>query len=189
GVLLLAAAFDGELRPRDLIDLWGVAANLRRAMAIEPLHRLGLLYGLWAIRNTRRWERVAPAESVFDLCRGGAGGRLLKQYPDLLLVYHPDPHTESDPGPVLVCGRGVVVGGVMAAAPDADVRVVKGVRSGYELIFGRHRLKLDRRPPDGFAEVIRDWLKFRATVLLPYIDGYLEPGSQEVARRVLGPFR
>src|SRR5262249_2585265 len=80
-------------------------------------------------------------------------------------------------------------GAGVAADPAADVRVVKGGRSGYELIFGRHRLKLDRRPPDSFAEVVRGWLKFRATVLLPYIDGYLEPGSREVASRVLGPFR
>jgi hypothetical protein len=188
-VLLIAAAFDGGLRPRDLIDLWAAAPALRRTMAVEPLHRLGLLYGLWALRHTKRWERVAPAETVFDLGRTAAGGRLLKQYPDLLLAHYPDPDTESDLGPVLVCGRGVVVGGAMTSDPDADVRVMKAARGGYEVVFGRHRLKVERRPPDSFSDVLRGWLKFRATVLLPYIDGYLEPGAPEVTNRVLGPFR
>lgn len=188
-MLLIAAAFDGGLRPKDLIDLWGVAPNLRRAMAVEPLHRLGLLYGLWAQRNIRRWERVGKADSVFDLARGPAGGRFLQQLPDLLLALDLDPDTEADLGPVLVCGRGVALGGVMVANPDADVRVAKSPRGGFELTFGRHRLRMEHRPPDDFAETLRGWLQVRATVLLPYIDGYLEPGPADVTARVLGPFR
>lgn len=188
-MLLIAAAFDGGLRPKDLIDLWSVAPNLRRAMAVEPRHRLGLLYGLWAQRNIRRWERVGKADSVFDLARGPAGGRFLKQLPDLLLAHDLDPDTDADLGPVLVCGRGVALGGAMISNPDAEVRVVKAARGGYELIFGRHRLKVERRPPDDFAERLRGWLQVRATVLLPYIDGYLDPGPADVSNRVLGPFR
>ncbi|MDB5310583.1 MAG: hypothetical protein JWO38_4785 [Gemmataceae bacterium] len=192
-VLLLAAAFDAGLRPRDLIDLWAVAPNLRRAMGVEPLHRLGLLYGVWSMRAARRWERVGPADAVYDLARvaPNISGRVLREFPDLLLYHHPAPEVEDQLGPVLVCARGVVVGGQMVADPDADVRATKTGRfgSGYELAFGPHRLRLDRRPPDDFTETVREWLRFRAKVLLPYIDGYLEPGSPEVAARVLGPFR
>jgi hypothetical protein len=188
-MLLIAAAFDGGLRPRDLIDLWGVAPGLRKAMAVEPLHRLGLLYGLWALRNIRRWEKVGKADSVFDLARGPVGGRFLRQFPDLLLAHDLDPDSEADLGPVLVCGRGVAVGGAMVSNPDAEIRVVKGPRGGFELVYGRHRLRMEHRPPDGFAEKLRGWLQLRATVLLPYIDGYLEPGSPDVTNRVLGPFR
>lgn len=191
-VLLLAAAFDAGLKPRDLIDLWTVAPNLRAAMALEPLHRLALFAGVWHLRNSRRWERIAPADTVFELCRvsPNLSGRVLPDYPDLLLYHRPDPAIESQLGPVLVCGRGVMVGGVMVADPDADVRVVKLGRfgGGYDLAFGPHRLRLTRKPPDDFAETLRGWLHFRATVLLPYIDGYLEPGSREVYERLLAPF-
>jgi hypothetical protein len=92
---------------------------------------------------------------------------------------------------VLVCARGVVVGGRLVSNPDADVRVVKGGRfgGGYELEFGPHRLRLARKPPDDFTDAVRGWLRFRATALLPYLDGYLAPGSPAVAERVLGPFR
>ena len=88
-------------------------------------------------------------------------------------------------GPGLVCGRGVVVAGHLTADPDADVRLVA---NGRELVFGRHRLELPRRLPDEFPELRKKWLRFRAEGLLPFIDGYLAPGSADVARRVLGPF-
>jgi hypothetical protein len=192
-VLLLAAAFDAGLKPRDLIDLWAVAPNLRRVMAIEPLHRLGLLHGLWSIRQARRWERVAPADSVYELARNAPNisGRVLGQFPDLLLFHRPDADTDRDLGPVLVCSRGVVVGGQTTADPDAEVRVAKGGRlgGGYELVFGPHRLRLSRKPPDDFIDTVRGWLRFRASALLPYIDSYLTPGSRDVNERVLGPFR
>lgn len=189
--LLLAAAFDAGLNPRNLIDLWAVAPALRRAMAVEPLHRLGLLHGVWTMRPARRWEQVAPAESVFDLCRTSPNisGRLLRDFPDLLLYHRPDPDTFDQLGPVLVCARGVVVGGQMVADPDADVKVVKGGRpGGYELVFGRHRLRLVHRPAGDFAGTVREWLRFRAWALLPLLDNYLAPGSRAVAARVLGPF-
>ena len=37
------------------------------AMAVEPAHRLGLLYGLWQIRSVRKWEQIAPADTAFEL--------------------------------------------------------------------------------------------------------------------------
>jgi hypothetical protein len=175
-----------------LIDLWAVAPNLRRAMIVEPLHRLALLQGVWAMRPARRWERIASADSVYDLCRIAphVSGRILADYPDLLLYHRPDPDTEAQLGPVLVCARGVAVGGRMLADPDAEVRIVKAGRfgGGFELIFGPHRLALDHKPVGEFAEMLREWLRFRAWALLPLLDNYLAPGSPEVAKRVLGPF-
>jgi hypothetical protein len=191
-VLLVAAAFDAGLKPRDLLDLWAVAPALRRVAAVEPPHRLGLLHGVWLLRNVRRWERVAPADTVFELARTApnVSGRVLAEFPDLLLYHRTDPDLDRDLGPVLVCTRGVVVGGQLAADPDAEVRQAKAGRfgGGYELTFGRHRVRLTRKLPDEFLEAVRGWLRFRANVLLPHIDGYLDPGSPEVAGRVLGPF-
>jgi hypothetical protein len=191
-ILLAAAAFGAGLKPRDLIDLWAVAPALGRVMAVEPAHRLGLLHGVWLLRNVRRWERVGPADTAFELCKVAphVSGRVLAEFPDLLLYHRTDPDIDRDIGPVLVCTRGVVVGGQLAADPDAEVSQAKLGRfgGGYGLTFGRHRIRLARKLPDDFLEAVRGWLRFRAGVLLPHIDGYLDPGSPEVAGRVLGPF-
>jgi hypothetical protein len=186
-VLLVAAAFEAGLVPRDLRDLWAAAPNLRRAMAVEPSHRLGLLFGLWRTRDAKAWKSVAEAHTVFDLARRlpRTAAGVLARFPDLMLYHRPEPVAEALVGPVLVCARGVVVGGELAADPDAEVRLAAG---GRELVFGRHRIALPRKLPDDFADTVRAWLRFRAEGLLPFIDGYLAPGSAEVARRVLGPF-
>jgi hypothetical protein len=85
----------------------------------------------------------------------------------------------------MVCSRGVAVAGFLTADPDADVRLKADER---ELVFGRHRIEVSRRLPAEFPELLTKWLRFRAEVLLPFIDGYLSSGSAEVSRRVLGPF-
>lgn len=205
-VLLIAAAFDAGLRPRTLIDLWGVAPNLRRAMSVEPLFRLGLLAGVWQTRNSRPWEPagktgvksasrsrgVAAADSVFELCKTApnVSGRVLAEFPDLLLYHRPERAIEDEVGAVLVCARGVSVAGVVVADPDAEIEVVKGGRFGgaFELVFGPHRVKLTRKLSDDFLDRLREWLRFRADVLLPFIDGYLEPASVDLTRRVLSPY-
>ena len=191
-ILLLGAAFEAGLKPRDLIDLWNVAPNLRQATIVEPLHRLALLQGVWAMRAARRWELIAPADSAFDLCRIAphASGRILAEFPDLLLFHRPDPDTESQLGPVLICARGIAIGGHLIADPDAEVRIEKSGRfgGGYELIFGPHRLPLERQPVGNFAEVIKEWLRFRAWALLPLLDNYLAPSALKVAERMMRPF-
>lgn len=190
-VHLLATAFDAGLRPRDVRDLWAVCPTLGTAMTVEPAHRLGLLHGLRSLQTGRRWGRVAPAETVFELARNApdVAGRVLAHFPDVLLYHRPDEATENELGPVLVCGRGVVVGGAYVTDPDAEVRVSKAGRSEFELVYGRHRLKLTHRPTEEFLAAVRGWLRFRSEVLLPFIDDYLAPGPAAVSERVRGPFR
>jgi hypothetical protein len=143
------------------------------------------------MRPTRRWESIAPAESVYDLCRIApvVSGRILADYPDLLLFHRTDPDTEAQLGPVLICARGIAIGGRMLADPDADVRVVKDGRSGTELLFGPHRLPLEHTPAGDLPGILREWLRFRTWALLPLLDNYMSPGSPEIAKRVLAPFQ
>jgi len=186
-VLLLAAAFAAGLKPRDLIDVWAVAPHLRRAMAVEPPHRLGLFHAVWGMRHTRGWEAVGPAVSAFELARVAphVSARVLADFPDALLVQRfPD---APDLGPLVVCCRGVALNGFLVADPEAEVGVTKDGR-GYEVAFGRHRFVVGAKPPDGFADLVRDWLAYRARVLLPHLDGYLAPGSAEVSGRVMWPY-
>jgi predicted RNA-binding Zn-ribbon protein involved in translation (DUF1610 family) len=193
-ILLLDAAFDAGLKPRDILDLFAAAPNLRRAMVVEPVHRLGLLYGVWSLRNAGRWERIAPADSVYELCRSAPNisGRVLLEYPDLLLYHRPtNPTAAEELGPVLICARGVVVGGVMASDPYTEVEVVKAGRFSATtvFVFGPHRLSVSRPPADEFSKTVSAWLRFRVTALLPFIDRVLEPGPPEILARVLWPFR
>ena len=192
-MMLLDAAFESGLKPRDLVEVWHVAPHLHRAMLIEPLHRIALLQVVWDMRAARRWERIASADSVFDLCRIAphASGRILADYPDLLLHHRPDPDTESQLGPILICARGIAIGGIIVADPDVDVRIEKTGRYGtaFELILGSHRVPLERRPVGDFAGTIKDWLRFRSWSLLPLLDNYLTPRSPPVVARLLRPFQ
>ncbi|MFO0851493.1 MAG: hypothetical protein U0871_23485 [Gemmataceae bacterium] len=72
-------------------------------------------------------------------------------------------------GPVLVLGRGVSVGGVTVADPDARVEVVQ-TANGPRLVFGTHQIELTGRLPARAAELLRGWLRFRADKLLPLAD-------------------
>jgi len=186
-ILLVGAAFEAGLVPRDLIDLWAGAANLKRAMAVEPSHRLGLLFGVWRTQAAKAWESVAPADTVFDLARTSppTAARVLARFPDLLLFHRPEPRVEELIGPVMVCSRGIALDEYLTADPDASVRLVAG---GQELVLGRHRIEVARRLPEEFPELIQKWLRFRTEKLLPFTDGYLSPGLVEVPRRVLGPY-
>jgi predicted RNA-binding Zn-ribbon protein involved in translation (DUF1610 family) len=189
-VLALAAAFEAGFSPRNLSELWAVAPHLKRLMGVEPLHRIALLQGVWKMQPNRGWERIARAESVFELCRSAPNisGRLLADFPDLLLCHRPDPDTEAQLGPVLICTRGIVVGGRMLADPQTDVSLEK-VGGRIELQFGTHRFTLERTPAGDLAEVIREWLRFRAWALLPLLDNYLLVRSSAIAARALQPFR
>jgi hypothetical protein len=186
-ILLLESAFEAGLAPRDLIHLWVAAPNLRRAMAVEPTHRLGLLFGIWRSRKSKSWESVARAETVFTLARNSppTAAHLLAQYPDLLLVHRPDRDSELLVGPVLVCARGIAIDGVFTADPGAEVRLTS---EGRVLVFGRHRLDVSRRLSADLPVLIKKWLRYRAEVLVPFIEESLASGSEEVVQRVLGPF-
>jgi len=193
-ILLLGAAFDAGLRPRDLLSLFAAAPNLRRAMAVEPIHRLGLLFGVWSQQQARRWERVAAADSVFELCRSAPNisTRVMLEYPDLLLYHRPaDPTAAEELGPVLTCARGIVIAGRMVTDPYAEVEVTRGARSEGPavFIFGQHRLPLSRPTGDEFADAVHGWLRFRVTAILPYIDTVMTPGSPEALMNLLRSFR
>jgi hypothetical protein len=186
-ILLLAAAFEAGLVPRDLLMLWAGAPNLKRAMAVEPTHRLGLLFGLWQAREAQAWHSVGHGNTVFELTRRfpRTASGVLARFPDLLLYHRPEREVEDLIGPVLVCARGVAVAGNLTADPDADVRLARG---GRELIFGHHHIEVPTKLPADLPEMLRKWLQFRAEALVPFIDGYRMPGSKDIAKHVLGPF-
>lgn len=186
-VLLLAAAFEAGLVPRDLFDVWAAAPNLKRVMSVEPTHRLGLVFGLWRTREGASWHSVGHGDTVFDIARKlprDAAG-VLDRFPDLLLSHRPERGVEDLIGPVLICARGVAIAGLLTADPDAEVRLDAG---GKVLIFGRHRIEVRSPLPDDFSDTVQRWLQFRAEWLLTLGEGYLSDGTPAVTERVLAPF-
>jgi hypothetical protein len=186
-ILLLQAAFDAGLAPRDLAHLWAGAPYLRRAMLVEPTHRVGLLFGLWRSRATTPWRSIGDAVTVYDLARSAppTAARLLAQFPDFLLLHRPKGNLEGLLGPILVCARGVSIGGVITADPDAEVRLAN---EGRRLIFGRHRLDVGIPLVGEVPDLLASWLRFRTEVLMPFVEESASTGPEAVVRRILGPF-
>lgn len=190
-ILVLDAAFAAGYTPRGLADLWAACPRLRELAAVESLSRLGLQHVVWALREERPWDALVPAGTVFELARVAPtlSGRVLDQHPDLLLFHRTPPAVDEALGWVLVTARGVVVGGMVVADPDAEVRIDGGRLIGSAtLVFGTHRLPLPRRPPAELVTTLRRLLRVRTELLLPRLDAALaaSPSPQqlgELARR------
>ena len=184
-VLLIGAAFEALLTPRDLLDLWAVAPRLKRAMLCEPSHRLGLLFGAWTAREAMTLPGV---ESVFRFCRTSPNqsGTITAATGDLLFVCR----LAEELGLILVCGRGVVIGDAIASSPASVVAVHRIDRPGdspFELRVGPHRFPLTTPPHPELVPTIRELLRFRHDVLLPPVEHYLEPQSEAARYRILRP--
>jgi hypothetical protein len=186
-ILLLAAAFESGLGPGGLQELWSGAPHLKQTMAPEPLHRLGFLFGLWGLRQVRSWDEVASAETVFELARTSPhrAAHLLAEFPDLLLVQRLEPTVEVLIGPILVCCRGVAVGSVLTADPDTEVQLTSG---GRTLVLGRRRLEVAGELPETLVRDLRHWLRYRADVLVPFLDSCQTMGAADILSRVIRPF-
>jgi hypothetical protein len=178
-VLVLDAAFAAGLTPRGLTDLWAGCPRLRELCAVTPLSRLGLQYVVWTLGPERPWETSTAAGSVFELARVAPrlGGRLLAAHPDLLLYHRPPPAVDEALGWVLVCARGLVIGGKVVADADAEVKIEGGRLIGAAtLVVGPHRFSLPRRPPAEFAGTLQRLLRLRSELFLPRLDAALAPG-------------
>ena len=187
-ILLLEAAFESGLQPRDLLDLWDVAPALGWAMSAEPRHRLGLLYGAWASRHRMPQGRDA-VRTVFEVCRSAPyqSREWTAAYPDLLFVYRAERDLDETLGPIFVCGRGIVVGGQVTANPSAlvEARRLLGGSGRFELTVGAHRYETRVRPGAETVRRIRGLLQFRHDVLLPYADRYLNETNPLARGRLL----
>ena len=184
-ILLLGAAFDAQLTPRDLLELWAVAPRLQQAMAVEPHHRLALLFGVW---NGREKMSIAGGETVFQFCRSAplSSADLTSSNGDLLLVCR----SFKDLGPILVTGRGVIIRDHVMANPKAMVELRRPGLAGepsFELAIGSYRFALSSRPEDGLAATIRELLRVRHESLLPWIERALETRGGSAISSLLLP--
>ena len=189
-VLLLAKAFEAGLEVWDLHELGRVVPVLGQAYASEDLDGLARLRWLWELKPGRKWQRVAPATTVFDLARYPVlGGQYLQNRPDLLL-FQPMSDGESSTAsgtPILICEEGVVYRDAVLSDPRLDVEVkLRGLwqGGGYELVAGPLKLTF-RQEPTLLARRLRGWVRYLFRDFLPKVDTVLHLHAPERLGKLL----
>jgi hypothetical protein len=189
GVTLLETAFGNGLTPSDLVTIGRFCPHLRRLLLDLRPNLLGLLYVIWRGRNTRAWESVGPATTVFEIARDEpvTARRILTDEPDTVLRVDLDEPTENTLGGIVITARGVSVGGFSVADPAAAADVVKASTGEWQLHFGPHKIALDTKIPLKLAGELEGWLKFRATRLVPEAGQLVRRGTGDRAVALLAP--
>ena len=159
------------------------------AMSIEPVHRLALLQGIWTMRPTRRWESIAPAESVYDLCRIApvVSGRILADYPDLFCCFTAPtriPRPQLWPSVDLRSWHRYW----RPHAGRSGCRCAGGERGSLgqrNYCSGRTACRSNIRRP-ATCPASCEWLRFRTWARLPLLDNYMSPGCPRPRRSSTG---
>src|SRR5262249_33831586 len=78
-------AFAGGLEMRHLAEAGAIAPALAELLRTDDPADLARLRLLWSLRAGRPWDRCGPAHTAFELAAEPDTGKLLTDYPDLLL--------------------------------------------------------------------------------------------------------
>lgn len=165
GILIAGKAFEAGLTAADITAVARFAPAFRRLLPDSADDHLRRMHTVWRVRTKKPWAENGPATHVFDLAEVPTSRKFLGEFPDTLLRLTVDEHIESEIGPLLVCTRGVVIGGKVLSDASAAVDVTKSKTTpGYDLAVGPFRFALTRRPPTKFANDLRSWLRFWGTL-------------------------
>jgi hypothetical protein len=174
-VLLCDSAFEAGFEVSDLIEAGETAPSLGAVLGTHEEDRLAQLRLLWSLRPTRPWDRHGAADLVFDLAAEPDEAELLGLYPDLLLRHELPERFGGDMASgsayLMMCGRGIVVRGIVIPHPPRQVEVVKkraGSSTGYELWVDEKRLWFNS-DPEAVATRIERWCRYYFGEFLPLI--------------------
>jgi hypothetical protein len=179
GVSLSAVMFDAGLTPPDVLLIVRFAPWLRKLLPADPDHLAGL-FAVWQMA-VKGVPGPGPATTVFDLAANNppAGRRLLHAHPDALLRLGLGPAADAAVGAVVLTGRGLRLGGLLADDPDGRLEVVRtGLRVGDGV------LAADAPVPPRLPDQLRDWLVWRTSRLLPRADAALAGAPTQAADRL-----
>ena len=183
-ILVLADAFDAGLSGADLVTVARFLPHFRDVILGALPDHLRLLQGVHEHRGGKLWAKVGNASTVFEFAEASPteSRKLLAAHPDALLVLELDEATEAEVGRVLLTARGLAVGPVVVADPDAVVEVVRAGDGLWRLQLGESRLPLARKLPDRLAGQLRAWLRFRDAALMPLAERPDAETSQAAAQ-------
>lgn len=176
--LLSEQAFAHGLEVWDVLELARAFPSLGRAMMTHDLDSLARLRLVWACRKDRPWSSCGPAVTVFELARYPVIAALaLASAPDVLLYQPlPPPGPGDDPLPLLLSGRGLVVGRVVVREKPTNISVRQRESwrgGGFELRLGGHRLRFAHDPSE-LADRLRRWAAYWFDQFLPEVDNVLK---------------
>jgi hypothetical protein len=190
-ILVAEQAIIHGLEVWDLLELSRAFPALGRTIAADDLDGLARLRLLWDYRKTRPWAACGPAVTVFELARYPVIAALaFDSAPDVLLYQPlPPPGPNDEPLPLLLCGRGMVLGElVIRAAPDT-ITVRRRDRwrgGGYELCIDARRVPF-AHDPDELADRIRRWSAYWFGEFLPHVDHVLKYRATSRVAELLRP--
>jgi uncharacterized C2H2 Zn-finger protein len=187
-VLVLADAFDAGLSAADIVAVARFLPHFRELLLGAMPDHLRLLQGVHERRSGRLWAKVGVASTVFEFADASPteSRRLLAAQPDALLVLELDPAIEAELGRAMLTARGLALGPVLLADPAAPIEVARAGDGLWRLQLGANRLALSRKPPERLVSQLRAWLRFHATVLLPFAERDSGPVS-DAAAAILAP--
>jgi len=176
-VLLCDRAFEIGLEVSPLLALAEAAPALGAMIDAEHPERLAQLRLMWSLRPLRPWDRIGPASNVFEWATVPASEGVLEMCPDLLLIQEENTYqaaalnTQQEPRPVqlLVCGRGVVLQGVLFTSAPLTIEIVRlGVlfRAGHQLTLDDQRFQFSR-DPEPVVHRLEKWCKYLWSEFLP----------------------
>lgn len=178
-VLLCESAFEAGFEVRDLVEAGEAAPALGTVVNCKDVQGLAFLRLLWSLRATRPWDRVGEADTVFEIAAQADSHNLLEHYPDLILhrvlpgnLHGQSPARSRNQVPLLLCGRGVVLRGLLISQPPRVIEVhahsLPGETADHELIVDDQCL-LFPSPPDGVALQLERWCRYFFDELSPLV--------------------
>jgi hypothetical protein len=172
-ILLCDRAFEAGFEVQTLLDAGQSAPALAEVLKTNEVKGLAGLRLLWSLRATRPWDRSGSATTAFEVATNPARGRLLAEYPDLLLWQEERSWQiaaeggRDNPGPaeIFLCVRGVVLQEVLFAQTPANIEVInKSI--GFDLILGEELFQ-SSDDLDGLARRMERWFRYWFNDFLP----------------------
>jgi hypothetical protein len=174
-VLLCDRAFEAGFEVSHLLETGGTFESLGTVLEVDNPRGLVLLRLLWSMRAGRPWDRVGAAVTVFERATDSESEDLLARFPDLLLIDE-DPFQvagcagdEMRPLQILVCGRGIVLQGVLFERKPSMLEVA----ARGNLIDQVHELHLGGEvfqfvsDPEKVVPRLERWFRFLFNDFLP----------------------
>lgn len=185
-------AFAHGLEVWDILELARAFPALGRLMIVNDLDGLARLRLVWERRKDRPWAPCGPAVTVFELARYPVIAALaLASAPDVLL-YQPLPPAgpNDDPLPLLLCGRGLILGSIMIREKPAMISVRRREQwrgGGFDLRIGSHRMHFNSDPAE-IADRLRRWSEYWFEQFLPEVDKVLKYRATDRLANLLQPY-
>jgi hypothetical protein len=175
-VLLCDRAFEAGFEVETLRAAARAVPALGDVLDARDVEGLGQLRLLWSQRALRPWDRLGPAQTVFEVAARAPEEGLLERYPDLLLVAEfaepplgMDGSFHAEAGQLVLCGRGIAYLDKLIIEKPKEGEIFSNWDSwkrGYALYVGKHHF-IFRGDPEHLQGHLERWVCYFFDDFLP----------------------